>query len=177
MADRHAKCCRILRHLANERRPSTGGGLDRASQGVAVTHQQIEIHSTTWDLGDRSVADRSTQSRHVHLAEEVVESRIGGQSPEVDSKRLGERAVVSNGKTLQIPQALATAQDPQHRHQQQIPGRNADPASHPRIRDRPEKADQVEIGCGRGAVGRNQEAIPPTSTHADRSGKSACDTL
>ena len=75
--------------------------------------------------------------------------------------------MVADGKTLQIPQALATTQDSQHRHQEQIPGRDAHPAPHPRVRDRLEGADQVEIGCDRSAFGHKEEAIPPTSTHAD----------
>ncbi len=79
--------------------------------------------------------------------------------------------------TLQIPQALATAKDPQHRYQQQIPGRNANPAPHPRIRDRLEKADQVEIGSRKSGFGHGKGAIPPTSTHADSPGQGGCDTL
>ncbi len=82
-----------------------------------------------------------------------------------------------DGKTLQITQALATAQDPQHRYQQQIPGRNANSAPHPRIRDRPEKSDQVEIGCRISGFGHGQGAIPPTSAHARSRGYGACDTL
>ena len=35
--------------------------------------------------------------------------------------------VVADGKTLQIPQALAATQDFQHGHQQQIPGWKAKP--------------------------------------------------
>ena len=80
-------------------------------------------------------------------------------------------------KRCQIPQALATAQHPQHRHQQQIPGWNTDPAPHPRIRDRLYKADQVEISCGKSGFGHGKGAIPPTSTDADSPGQGACDTL
>jgi len=84
LADRHAQGCRIQRHLGNECRTATGGGLDRASQGLAVTHELIKIRCTTWDLGDRSVqfsSDRSAESCHVHLAEEVTEGGIGGRTP------------------------------------------------------------------------------------------------
>jgi hypothetical protein len=56
--------------------------------------------------------------------------------------------VVADGETLQIPQALAATQDPEHGQQQQIPGRKPNPAPHPRIRDRLLIGDQVEIGCG-----------------------------
>ena len=30
LIDRHAQGCRVDRHLGNDRRPTTGGGLDRA---------------------------------------------------------------------------------------------------------------------------------------------------
>ena len=40
-----------------------------------------------------------------------------------------------------------------------------------------ELTDQIEIVCGSGAVGHKDEAIPPTSTHADSPGKDACDPL
>ena len=73
LADRHAQVCRIQRHLGDECRAATGCGLDRASQGLAVTDQLNEICCTTGDLGHGPVADRSAESRHVHLAEEVVE--------------------------------------------------------------------------------------------------------
>jgi hypothetical protein len=43
LADRHAQGCRIQRHLGNERRAAAGGGLDRAPQRLAVTHQLVEI--------------------------------------------------------------------------------------------------------------------------------------
>ena len=81
------------------------------------------------------------------------------------------------GKTLQIPQALTTAQDPEHRDQQQVPGRNADPTPHPAIRNRLEEADQVEIGCRQCGFGQKKGAILPTSTHAGSHGQGACDTL
>ena len=55
--------------------------------------------------------------------------------------------MVSDGKTLQIPQALAAAQDAQHRYQQQIPGRDANAPPHAGIRDRLELAEQIVIGC------------------------------
>ena len=75
LADGDAQGCRVQRHLSNERRPPTGGGLDRASQRLTVTDELLEIGCTTWDLGDRPVADGSAESRHVHLVEEVAEVR------------------------------------------------------------------------------------------------------
>ncbi|WP_228009138.1 hypothetical protein [Cyanobium sp. LEGE 06113] len=57
------------------------------------------------------------------------------------------------GNTLQIAEALALTQDPEHGHQQQIPSWDADTPPHPSILDRLEKADQIEIGGGRNALG------------------------
>ena len=61
--------------------------------------------------------------------------------------------MVPASETLQIAQALALAQDPEHRHQQQVPGWNPDAPPHPDIMYRPEEADQIEIGWGRNALG------------------------
>ncbi len=85
--------------------------------------------------------------------------------------------VFADGESLQIPQALATTQDSEHGYQNQVPGREPNAAAHPRIGDRPQVADQVEIGCSRSGLGRMQGAIPPTSTHADSPGKDAYDGL
>jgi hypothetical protein len=43
LADRHTERGRIQRDLGNERRATTGCGLNRASQGLAVTNPLIEI--------------------------------------------------------------------------------------------------------------------------------------
>ena len=176
---------RIQRDLGNKRGTPAGRGLIRAPQGLTVTHQLIEIRCTTKDLGDRPVANRSAQRRHVHLVEEVAERGIRWWSRQFDTKSNGKNAVVADGigeaffegVALQIPQALATAQDSQHGYQQQKPGWKANPAPHPRIWDRPQLADQVEIGGGRSAFGHKEEAIPPTSTHADSPDKAPCDGL
>jgi len=55
------------------------------------------------------------------------------------------------GKALQIAQALALAQDPEHCHQQ-IPSWDAYTLLHPCIRDRLKVADQIKIGCDRNAL-------------------------
>jgi hypothetical protein len=83
--------------------------------------------------------------------------------------------VVADGETFQIPQALAAAQYPEQRNQQQVLGRESDAQSHSGIRNCLEVADQIEIGCGGRAFGHREEAIPPTSTHARSPGKKACD--
>jgi len=83
--------------------------------------------------------------------EEVAEGGVRRRTPELDAQRFGEHGVVTVGKALQIPQALAATEDSQHRHQQQIPSRKPNPAQHPRIWDRPQIIDQVEIGWGRSA--------------------------
>ena len=61
-------------------------------------------------------------------------------------------SVVTPGKTLQIAQAFALAQDPKHCHQQEVPGRDAHAPPHPGVGDGLEEADQIEIGCGRNAL-------------------------
>lgn len=95
------------------------------------------------------------------------------------SQCLGEHTVVADCKPLQIPQALATTQNSQHRHQQQLPDWDAYPypAPHPRIRDRLQLADQVKIDCGRSAFSHKKGAIPPISAHADSHSKGDCDGL
>lgn len=177
LADRHAQSGGVQRDLGNERRSSTGCGLNRASQGLTVTDQLIEIACPAWNLGDRPVTDRRAERRHVHLVEEVTKRGIRWRPPQLNAQRLGEHDVVANGKALQIPQALTATQDSEHGHQQQIPGWKPNPAPHPRIGDRPQIADQVEMGCGRRAFEHKEEAIPPTSTHADSPGKRAWDRL
>jgi hypothetical protein len=73
LGDRQTESSGVERHLGNECRATTGGGHDRAPQGLAVTHQLIEIRYTTWDLGNSSVANGSAESRDVNLADEVAE--------------------------------------------------------------------------------------------------------
>jgi hypothetical protein len=111
------------------------------------------------------------------MLEEVSERRVRWGPPQLQAQRLGEHGVVADGESLQIPQALASTQNSQHGHQQQIPGRKPNPAPHPRIGDRPQIADQIEIGCGGSAFKHKEGAIPPTSTHADSPGKDARDGL
>lgn len=71
-----------------------------------------------------------------------------------------------NRKAFQIPQALAAAQDPEHCHQQQVPGWGENAPSHARDGDRLEIADQIKIVFGRNALEHREDAIPSTSTHA-----------
>jgi len=177
LADRHAQCRGIQRDLGNERGTPAGGALHRTPQGLAVTHQLIEIRRATRDLGDRPVTDRRAQHRHIHLLEEVAEGGIRWWSPQLQAQRCGQDVVVADGKALEISQALAAAEDSQHGHQQQVPGGKTHAAPHARIWDRPQITDQVETGCGRSGVGQKEETAPPTSTHADSLGKEPCDRL
>jgi hypothetical protein len=59
--------------LGNEGGAPAGGGLDRAPQRLAITHQLVEIGCATWDLCERPVADGGAESRHIHLLEEIAE--------------------------------------------------------------------------------------------------------
>jgi hypothetical protein len=177
LADRHTKCGRIERDLCNERRAPTGCRHDRPAQGLAVTDQLIEIRCATGDLSDRPVTDHRTQGCHVHLLEEVAERGVRWRPPQLQAQRLGEHGVVADGESLQIPQALAATQDSQYGHQQQISCRERNPASNPCIGVRPQVDDQVEISGIRSDFKHKEGANPPTSTHADRHGKRACDGL
>jgi len=95
----------------------------------AVTYPLIEIRCATWNLGDRPVTDRSAEGCHVHLMEEGAERGIRRRSLQLNSQRLGEYGVVADGESLQIPQALAAAQNSENGHQQQIPRQKPNPAA------------------------------------------------
>ena len=148
LGDRHAQGCGVQRHLGNEGGTAATGGLDRTAQGLAIADQLIEIDCPTWDLSNRPVPDRGADGSDIHLQEEVAKGGVRRRTLELDPKRLREHSVMTPGKTLQVPEALALAQDPEHRHQQQVPGRDPDALPHAGIGDGLEKADQVEIGCG-----------------------------
>ncbi len=177
LSDRHAKGGGVQRDLGNEGRTAAAGRLNGAPQGLAVTHQLVEIRCAAWDLCNGPVTDRSAQFRHIHLQEEVAERGIRWRSPQIKAQRLGENDVVPAGKTFQIPQALAAAQDSEHGHQQQVPSWKPYSPPHPRVRDRLEVADQIEIGCGSSGFRHKAGASPLSSTHADSPDQSTCDTL
>ena len=100
----------------------------------------------------------SAERCHVHLVEQVAERGIRWRPPQLQPECLGKNAVVADCLSVQVPQALASSQDSKHGHQQQVPGRKAHAAAHPRVRARPQIADQVEISCGRSAA----KALPST---------------
>ena len=152
LSNRHSQGCGVQRHLGDRRGIVATGGLDRAEREFTITDQLIEIACPTWDLSDRPITDGSADGSDIHLQEEVAKGGIRRRASELNAKGLGQHSVVTPGKTLKIAEALALAQDPEHRHQQQVPGRNADTPPHPSIRDRLEVADQIEIGCGRNAL-------------------------
>jgi hypothetical protein len=78
--------------------------------------------------------------------------------------------VVADGEPLEITKALATTQDAENRHQQKVPSRDADPTSHPRIRDGAQKADQIKISCGSREFRQGIEAIPSRTPQPDTIG-------
>jgi len=81
LADRHPKGSRVEHHLGNERRASTGGGLNRAPQCLAITDQLLKIRCAIRDLSDRPLTDGGAQRRHDHVQEEVAERGIRWRSP------------------------------------------------------------------------------------------------
>ena len=141
LGDRHAQGRGVQRYLGDERGTTTTGGLDRTAQGLAIADQLIEIDCPAWNLGDGPVSDRGADSSHVHLQKEVAKGGVRRRTLELKSQGLGEYGVMAPGEALQIAQALAFAQDPKHRHQQEVPGRDANPAPHPGVRDSLEVAD------------------------------------
>jgi hypothetical protein len=84
---------------------------------------------------------------------------------------------VAYGEPLEFTKALATAQDAENRHQQQVPGRDADPTSHPRIRDGAQKADQIKISCVSREFRQGIKAIPSRTPQADTLGHGDWDRL
>jgi len=115
----------------------------RAAERLAITHQLVQTLCPTWDLADHPGLQHLTKLLQVGLIEQVEEGGIGGTSLEVQAERLVQRLPVPPGKGFQITGAAATAQDPQHRHQQQKPLRITHPAAVAAIRDGLEGADQV----------------------------------
>jgi hypothetical protein len=89
------------------------------------------------------------------------------RNPTADARaefaRVGENSMVADGKSLQITQSLAKAEDAKHRNKAQVPGRDAYAPPHAGIRNRLEVTDQIEIGCGRNALAHREEAVSPTS--------------
>jgi len=79
--------------------------------------------------------------------------------------------MVVDGEACQIPQALAAPADSQHLHQYQVASWDTNVPPYERVRDRPEVADQIEIGSGRSALEYSEEAIPTISTRSRSPGK------
>jgi len=156
---------------------AAGRGHDRAPQRLAVAHKLVEIRCTNWNLGDRPVADRGADCRHVHLQEEVSESRIRWWPPQFNLQLLAKHRMVAPSETLQISQAFAAAQDAEHGHQKQVPSGNTNSSPHPGIGDRLEEADQIEIGCSRAGFGHRDGASPLSEPNTGNSGQRACDTI
>ena len=84
--------------------------------------------------------------------------------------------MVANGEPLKVPQTLATAQDPQQHHKEQVPGRDTSPSPNPGIGDRLQKADQVEISWRRNDFRYREVAVLQTSPHVGSQGQGANDT-
>ena len=154
-----------------------------APQGLSITDQLVEIACPASDLRDRPVTDCSPQCCHINLVEEVTKRGIRWWAAQLQAQRFCKHAVVEDGKAFQIPQALAAALGASLQRSSRTrapqPGagtsRNANARPHPGIRDRLEVANQIEIACGRRNLEHRDEAIPPTSTHADSSGKRSWD--
>lgn len=84
---------------------------------------------------------------------------------------------MTEGKALKIPQALAAAQDPEHRHQEQKPLGKAHPASHPPLGDRLQETDQVGRGIDRRGFWQRGDPFPPTKPNGRSPAELTCDGL
>jgi hypothetical protein len=81
LTDRHAQGGGVEGDLGNERRATTGCGLNGTPQGLAITNQLIRISCSAWDLSNRPVTDRTKERCHADLVEEVAERGIRRRSP------------------------------------------------------------------------------------------------
>ncbi len=65
-------------------------------------------------------------------------------------------------KTFQIPQALALAQDPEPRHEEHVPGRDAHAAPHAGIGDGLEESNQIDsvAAASLSGTGKRQSRRP-----------------
>ena len=118
LGDGQTESCLVERHLGNECRATAGGEHDRARKILPLQpsdRDQLRLQRS----GDHPVTDGSAQYCHINLVEEVAERGIRWWSPQLQAHRFGEKGVAAVGATLQIRQALASAQDAQHSHQQQ----------------------------------------------------------
>ena len=157
-------------------------GLDRgALEGLAITDQLIQSRCTTWDLADHPGLEYLAELLEMRLIEQVEERRIRGPALEVQAQRLVQRFPVPLGEGLQIPGAPAVTEDPEHRHQQQVPLRIAHPSPVAAIRDGLEEADQVGISAeinGRGSgLGHREGACPASKPGTGGAAKGVPDGL
>ena len=106
LSDGHAQGSGIQRHLGDERGSATTGGLNRTSQGLAITDQLIEIACPACNLSNRPITDGGTDGSDIHLQEEVAEGGIRRRTLELNAQGLGQHSVVTPSKTLQIPEAV-----------------------------------------------------------------------
>lgn len=158
------------------------GGLDRgAFEGFSVTDQLIQSRCPAWDLTDHPGLEHLAELLQMRLVEQVEERRIRRPALEVQAQCLVQRFPVSLGEGLQIPGAPAVTEDPEHRHQQQVPLRVADPSPLPAIGDGFEEADQIGISTeinGRGdSLGHREEARLASKPSRDGAAKGAPDRL
>jgi len=173
----HTQGLGVERHLRNERTAATVGLDNRAAECLAVAHELIKTHRTTWDLGEHPPLQLPADLGHINLQEQIAEGGISGWPPELKTQRLVQRSVMAEGKALQIPQALAATQDPEDRHQEQKPLGEAHPTTHPSLWDRLQKADQVGRGISRRGFWQRRDPFPPTKPNARSNAKLACDRL
>ena len=90
---------------------------------------------------------------------------------------LAKHRTVAPSETLQISQAFAAAQDPEHGLLQAVPGEDSSPAPHAGVWNRLEEADQIEIGCSRARFGPREAEGLPRESNTESPGHGPWDTL
>ena len=80
---------------------------------------------------NRPSTDGSAKRCDRHLLEEVAESGIGRRTRQLDLQCGGQSRVLAEGEMLEITKALTTAPVAENRQQQQLPGRDPAPTTHP----------------------------------------------
>ena len=141
-----------------------------APQRLAITHQNDELIAHT-RLGYHSTAQQVFKAEH---GEQQAEGRVRWRLAQIGVQQLIERLAVGLpllrglqlGKTLRPSQRALADQDREDRDQQHPPLREADAPEHPAVRQRLEKADQIDSSGRVGGGLRDQlsGAVPSDNT-------------
>jgi len=125
----------------------------RPAQGLTVTDQLIKILVLISDLGQHPLPEGPEKLLELNPLKQVEEGGVAGCLGQLQAQRRAERLVMAFGKTFQIPDAAAAAQDPNGRHQQQQPLRVTDASALAAFWESLQEGDQISTGRGRARDG------------------------